>query len=218
MINILPDAIKNTLMYTKLRFWIKTRMKKWKIKKWEKEGNPFPPPPVYKHQTLRNHADQYNLKIFVETGTLYGDTIAAMMDSFDHLFSIELSRKYYEISKKRFAGKDKVSIIHGDSGIEIEKVLEKIDLPALFWLDGHYSSGDTARGDKDTPILEELTHIFNTQQKGHVIIIDDAVSFGNDPGYPSFEELCNHIKRYRPDVIIEMENNIIRITPSLVHG
>ena len=122
----------------------------------------------------------------------------------------------FERARKRFVSNDKVTIIHGDSGIEIEKVLNWLDQPALFWLDGHFSEGDTAKGDNDTLIIEELTHILNSQIEGHVIIIDDAHHFGKDPDYPSIEILSGFIRALRPDTKIEVENNSIRITPNRV--
>ena len=208
----IPQFITKTLIYTQLRLWTKMRLQKWIIAKWDKRGRPSPPPPVFKHQTIRDYAKRYKLRIFVETGTYYGDTIAAVRSSFDKLYSIELGRDRYERARKRFVRKDKVTILHGDSGIEIEKVLNWLDHPALFWLDGHFSEGDSNRGDKDTPIIEELTHILNSQIEGHVILIDDAHYFGKDPDYPRIEELCDLIGGLKTNTKIEVENNMIRIT------
>jgi hypothetical protein len=70
--------------------------------------------------------------------------------------------------------------------------VRRIDQPALFYLDGHYSGGITARAAKDTPIYEELSHIFEHDPR-HVIVIDDARCFGRDPDYPSLHELREFI-------------------------
>ena len=209
----IPKFITKTLLYTQLRLWTKMRLQKWIIAKWEKQGRPSPPPPVFKHQTIRDYAKRFKLRVFVETGTYIGDTVAAVMRSFDKLYSIELSRDFYEIARKRFERKDKVTIIHGDSGIEIHKVINWLDQPALFWLDGHFSGGVTAKGDKDTPIIEELTHIYDSKLDGHVIIIDDAHYFGTDPAYPSIEDLRMFIRSKKPDNKVDIKDNIIRITP-----
>ena len=137
-----------------------------------------------------------------------------MKNYFGRIYSIELSNELYEKAKRRFADDDRIKIIHGDSGIELGKLIASLDQPALFWLDGHYSGGETAKGDKDTPIYEELTHIFNSQQRGHVVIIDDARCFGTDPAYPSIDELSKFIKANSPEIVkIEVENDSIRIFP-----
>lgn len=178
---------------------------------WERHGRPAPPPHMVKERTIRDYAEKSGVRILIETGTYYGEMVEAMKPYFDQIFSIELSKELYENAKKKFAGDERIEIIHGDSGIELGKLLGRIDDPALFWLDGHYSAGVTARGEKDTPIYEELTHIFNSKQRGHVVIIDDARCFGADPAYPSIEELCDFIRSRRPDANIGIENDSIRI-------
>jgi hypothetical protein len=80
-------------------------------------------------------------------------------------------------------------------------------------LDGHYSAGETAQSHKDNPIFEELQHIFDTPDRGHVIIIDNARCFGMDPDYPSIEQLSDFVKSQRPNVDISVQYDIIRITP-----
>lgn len=186
---------------------------RWELNEWVRRGRPAPPPHIVKQLTIREFAEKREVRVLIETGTYYGDMVEAMKDYFSRIYSIELSRELYEKAKQRFAGDDKVKIIHGDSGIELGKLIASLDQAAVFWLDGHYSEGVTARGDKDTPIYEELTHIFNSPQKGHVIIIDDARLFGTDPAYPSIDELSRFAKAKNPNVTIEVENDSIRIVP-----
>jgi hypothetical protein len=182
---------------------------------WEKCGKPSPPPPIVKQRTLQNYSKRFGLKILVETGTYYGDMVEAMKEDFDRLYSIELSKELYEKAKERFKKAKNIELICGDSGRELGSLMSKLDQPALFWLDGHYSGGVTARGDKDTPIYEELDHILHSPDRGHVIIIDDARLFGNDPGYPSIQELTDFIKSINPNLDIVVQHDIIRITPVL---
>jgi len=91
--------------------------------------------------------------------------------------------------------------------------MARLQQPALFWLDGHYSGEVTAKGDKNTPIYEELTHIWNAPDLGHVILIDDARCFGREAGYPSLEELFAFIRSKKSNVEIAVQNDSIRITP-----
>ncbi len=82
----------------------------------------------------------------------------------------------------------------------------------MFWLDGHYSAGVTAIGECDTPVMDELRHIFQSEITGHVVIIDDARCFGNGSGYPSIEALKTFILSKKNDVDIYIEQDSIRIT------
>lgn len=216
MKKLLKKIVKMTPFYYPLKNWGQTRRSERELIEWERSGRPVPPPHIVKQRTLRSFAKKFGLKILVETGTLHGDMVEAMKRDFDQIYSIELSKELYEKVRKRFKNEGKIKLIHGDSGIELGNLIDKIDQPALFWLDGHYSAGKTARGDKDTPIYEELAHIFNTQDRGHVIIIDDARCFGADPAYPCIEKLSDFIKSKKPDTNIAVDDDSIRITPNKV--
>ncbi|OGV43304.1 MAG: hypothetical protein A2X46_06610 [Lentisphaerae bacterium GWF2_57_35] len=216
MKQLLIQLIKNTPLYQPLIKWIIRRQQKRDLVEWEKKGRPVPPPHIVKQRTLRAFAKKFGLKILVETGTYYGDMVEAMKGDFNRIYSIELGKELYEKAKKRFEGEGKVELIHGDSGFVLKNLIERIDEPALFWLDGHYSAGVTAKGGKVTPIYEELTHIFKGADRGHVIIIDDARCFGKSPDYPSLKDLSDFIRSNKPDAHIAIEDDSIRITPSLV--
>ncbi len=205
MKQLLKMLIKRTPLYRPLRKWAKTRREKRELIEWEKRGKPVPPPHIVKQRALKSFAERFGLKILVETGTYYGDMVEAMKIYFDKIYSIELSKELHQQARARFGGESKIELIQGDSGIELANVIERIDQPALFWLDGHYSGGVTAKGDKETPIYEELTHIFNAQDRRHVIIIDDARCFGDD--------IIAFIRSKRPGAIVSIEDDSIRITP-----
>jgi hypothetical protein len=169
-----------------------------------------------KERVLLDYARTYGLKVFVETGTYYGDMVAAMKPFFDEIYSIELSSELFAISQRRFRADRHVHLVHGDSATEVEHVVKRIDRSALFWLDGHFSAGVTAKGSKDTPVFEELAHIFAAGHLPHVVVIDDARCFGTNPEYPTLEELLEFVRTRRPDADITVESDCVRIAPKRV--
>lgn len=187
---------------------------RWAIIKWERNGRPVPPPHMVKQRMLRRIARRYGLRILVETGTYYGDMVEAMKMDFERIYSIELSQELCGKARERFRRDKHIKIVHGDSARELESVIDSITQPALFWLDGHYSSGPTAKGEKDTPVIEELEHIFDTEDPGHVIVIDDARNFGTCAAYPSMEEILSFIRAKRPAADVVVEDDCIIITPA----
>jgi hypothetical protein len=134
--------------------------------------------PSIDYEFLSQLTDDYrNYKFFVETGTHHGETIFKMEPYFDKLVTIECSEYYYKNTKDRYNG-NKISFILGDSSIVFDSLLPTINDKCIFFLDGHYSSGNTGRGSKDCPLVEEITHIANFFKHDAIIIIDDYRLFG----------------------------------------
>lgn len=213
MLAMLEKLLEITPLYHPLRNRSQKRKQQAEYDSWVQSGRRLPVPHLAKQLTLREYAQEYSLKILVETGTYRGDMVEALKDDFDRIYSIELSEYLYHKAVKRFRSDRNVHLLRGDSGIELGHLMDRITVPALFWLDGHYSAGVTAKGEKDTPIFEELQHILKQCDQRHVILIDDARCFGSDPAYPSVRELHEFIMTLRNDVAFEVEDDSIRITP-----
>lgn len=214
MINTIKVLLKSTPIYDPLRNWLAKNNLQSEYAAWEKAGKPSPPPHLVKQQALTSIAEQYELTTLVETGTFYGDMVAAMQPHFSQIYSIEVSQTLYEKAKKRFKKSVNVTLILGDSGVALAQLVTQLTEPTLFWLDGHYSGGITEKGEKDTPVFEELAHIFDANLKQYVVIIDDARCFGTDPAYPTIEALSSFIKAKLPNATIEVKNDGIRIVPN----
>jgi hypothetical protein len=117
---------------------------------------------------------------FIETGTYMGETILRFVDDFEKVFTIELSYELYNEFNKKEYNRDKLKSILGDSSIMIGEVIDELLGNSIFFLDGHYSSCNTARGDKDVPLNEELKIINDNFKYESLIIIDDLRLFGTN--------------------------------------
>jgi hypothetical protein len=121
-----------------------------------------------------------------------------------------LSLDLFNDAKRRFNNDKNVTIIQGDSGKVLPKILSEINEPAIFWLDGHYSAGITARGEKECPIFEELDAIFNHSKHNHILLIDDARFFNGQGDYPTISALTDYIKSKNGEYKVEVKHDIIR--------
>lgn len=213
MTPVLENILKKMRLYHPLRNRLLRRRGRREVAAWQRAGRPVPPPPAAKHENLRACARKYGLRVLVETGTYRGDTIQALRNDFARIYSIELSPALFAQAQDRFRSAPNVELIHGDSGEKLADLMRRLDQPALFWLDGHYSAGITAKGDKITPIFEELGHIFSAPPRPHAIVIDDARLFGTDPGYPTLEELIRFVRAHGPNVDVSVQDDGILIVP-----
>jgi len=182
------------------------------LKEWKENGRPAPPPHIVKQMAIQEYQKQSDYSVFVETGTYMGDMIEAQKPYFKELHSIELSEDLYHKAIKRFKHDHNVFIVQGDSAKVLPEVMDKISKPAIFWLDGHYSAGPTARGDKDCPIYGEINSIFNNSDLPHILLIDDARDFNGSNDYPTIDELTAYVKHKRSDYKVEVKDDIIRVS------
>jgi hypothetical protein len=183
------------------------------IRLWLKAGKPVPPPQVVKRRIVSSYASEFRPTTFIETGTYLGDMDYAVKGMFQAIFSIELSEDLWRRAANRFRANSHIQILQGDSGQLLPQVLSSISNNCLFWLDGHYSGGITAKGNSETPVVKELEAIFVHKAQGHVILIDDARCFNGTHDYPTLDRLQELVALNRPDYAFSVLNDVIRIHP-----
>ena len=126
---------------------------------------------------------------FIETGSYLGDGIQLAIESgFDEIFSIEVSDKHVKLCQNRFQNYDNVKILKGDSMYELPKLLEEYKNEKFtYWLDGHYSHGDT----------------------GEIIYVDDMRILRNLNSEVNLENIISVIKKYKNNFKISYEDSTL---------
>lgn len=165
------------------------------MRAWIDAGRPVPVPHPVKVRNILAVAELFGLKTLVETGTQAGATLAATLDYFDRLYSIEIYAPSVLAARRRFAAWPKVTIIEGDSATALPELVKTISEPILFWLDGHYSGKGAGMGEEHSPIVAEIAHIRELRPPGRdAIIIDDARLFVGKDGYPPLDKFMADMK------------------------
>jgi hypothetical protein len=215
----LKDVIRNTPLYPVYRNFRNERAAKKRkarlheeYESWLRNGSPVPPPHLVKQRAIKEYAAKYRPSIFIETGTYMGDMVDAFLTEFEVIYSIELDRQLCNDARVRFRKHPHVNILLGDSGQVLTELLPRIGGGALFWLDGHYSGGITAKGAVATPILSELREIFSHKHaREHIILIDDARMFNGHGDYPTLAAI-EHLARDSGFTNFSVADDIIRLT------
>jgi hypothetical protein len=123
----------------------------------------------------------YNIyECFIESGSYMGSTIDNIKNNFNEINTIELNENLHKFCKKKFKNVYNINCIQGNSIIELENILKKNNKNIIFFLDAHYSGGETSRSEEDVPLLEELKVINKYFKNNGIIIIDDLRLFNTN--------------------------------------
>ena len=195
------------------RDWRFRRRNRALIRAWRREGCPPPAPDLLKYDVIRGYARRHGARILIETGTFYGNAIFTLRNDFTLIHSIELAPALHALNTRELAHLPHIRLHLGDSASVLPGLLKDLTGPALFWLDGHFCAGPSARAESDTPIGSELGHLLAQSVGKHVVLIDDARLFTGRDGYPDLADLRDLVRRHRPHATCEVAMDIIRIAP-----
>jgi len=164
--------------------------------------------------------DSMKLDVFVEGGTYKGGTAKNMSTKFRKVYTIEKSDVMFNEAKENLKDIENVVMLKGDTREHLQDILEKND-NLLFWLDAHWSGGDTYGEEDECPLVEELEIIFK-YDKNHIILIDDARLFLAPPPLPhkfkNWQSLSDIIKVIPKDwELIEYED-VMYIYPEKINN
>jgi hypothetical protein len=151
---------------------------------WKLRSHPVRSPHLLKQRTVIEYADKFALRTLVETGTYYGEMVAAVKNHFDRVYSIEYDPALAHRATRRFERDPRVRILEGDSAVVLPELLKSLTDPALFWLDAGYWGWDQLHRDPER-LSVEVESILSRAATGHVILMDDARMLNASPTAPS---------------------------------
>ena len=181
---------------------------------WKLRGKPPRSPHLLKQRTVREYGEKYELRTLVETGTYYGEMVAAMKSRFEQIYSVEQTPALARRAAQRFTRHPNIQILEGDSRQLLPELLKSLSHPSLFWLDAGYYGWSGTQGDRGR-LTVELEAILRHPVKGHIILIDDARGFNGREGALTVEEFKRSVESEFPDRVVEVKYDILRITPRL---
>jgi hypothetical protein len=163
---------------------------------------------------------RFDLRCFVETGTLFGNTASWAARVFPTVYTIEAEEALWEAARRRHAHLSNVRFILGQSPAQLSALTPTLDRP-LFWLDAHWSGGYTAGEKAECPLLDELAAISAAGLTEAFILIDDARMFLSPPPlphkwqqWPALSDVMNALRACANPWITVKDDVIIAVPPS----
>jgi len=202
----MPSVLRNTI-----KDFIDPVTSRIRYIRWTAAGRPIPAPNPVKREIIRGYARDFDLNVLVETGTYYAETVRGLRNDFRQIYSIELDERLYDLAVSRCKRQANAVLLQGDSSQRILDVISRLSDPALFWLDAHYSGGETARGDLDTPIHAELIAVLG-DGRPHVVLVDDMREFVNSAqDYPALDAVGRIARDH--GYVMSTALDVIRLVP-----
>ena len=165
-------------------------------------------------------AARCGMRTFVETGTYHGSTARWASTHFDRVVTVERAPSLYDQAISRSAGHDNIEFVLGDSREVLAELLPKLPDRAVFWLDGHWSGGETYGAGDECPLLGELAAI-GASHTEHSLFIDDAHLFMSAPPrphdpeeWPTIDEVIFALQRPEKTYAIAVVENVIVAVPN----
>jgi hypothetical protein len=134
---------------------------------------------------------------------------------YPHIYSIEPNVEFYKEALNIFKGSN-VTLFNNVSENTLPTLLPTLKGNLNFWLDGHYSGGETFKGNKECPIKDELNSIevnFDNFEKISIFIDDVRLFLSSANDYPSIDYLVDWSRRLNMrwriehDIFIIQKNN-----------
>lgn len=164
---------------------------------------------------LRAQAD---LSRVVETGTFKGVTARRLAAVFPSVTTIELSETLHRRASESLRDLPQVTALQGHSVSRLAELRDPTQ-PTLYFLDGHWSGGNTEGADDECPALEEIQAIAG----GHpddCLIVDDARLFASAPPppckpdhWPTLIELFDALRAQWPDHLVTVIDDQVIAVP-----
>ena len=159
-----------------------------------------------------------NCTAFVETGTFQGATTRWAANHFAIVHTIERSESLYIVQRETLARLPGVTPHLGDSRTILPGVVSGLGQQrAVYWLDGHWSGGETAGEGDECPVIDELACL--AERNEDIILIDDARLFlcapphpHNPSQWPTIADVVSRIAR-PGERFVQIVDDVIFIIP-----
>jgi hypothetical protein len=164
-------------------------------------------------------AREFQIRNFVETGTYQGATARFASQHFARVVTIEGSESLHRSAKQQLLRCANIECLCGDSRHHLARIVRDLRGPTLFWLDAHWSGGETFGEQAECPIMDELSAIYENADEAFTLI-DDARFFVSLPpvphditAWPTYFEIADTVRQRASETFITLYADAILLAP-----
>jgi len=158
---------------------------------------------------------------FIETGTYNGGTTKWASNHFESVYTVERAKNLYDEYNQELSEIKGIAPYLGDSRAVLPEIMKQVgDQPSVFWLDGHWSGGETAGEEDECPLLGELACLAN--RFDDIILIDDARLFlcappsPHDPSqWPGISDVISALPESGERHFVQVIEDVVFIVPKV---
>ncbi len=125
--------------------------------------------------------ERFGLTRFVETGTFHGATARWAAEHFPRVATIEAAPALHARAVAKSRDHANIDFLLGDSRTHL-RALAADSAPTVYWLDAHWSGGETAGATDQCPVADEVAIV--AARDDAFILVDDARLFLAPPPAP----------------------------------
>jgi hypothetical protein len=127
--------------------------------------------------------------------------------------TVERSDEFYERARQVLEPLANVRQVKSHSG-EALRSLDSREGGTLYWLDAHWSGGETAGSDDPCPLIAELDAI-GAGDPNDCLLIDDAREFSSPPDdrWPTLVEVLDAVRRERSGHYVTVVHDLVLAVP-----
>jgi len=162
----------------------------------------------------------FKVDCFVETGTYLGETANWAAGEFPQVFSIEASPELHQQATEKFQDRENLHLLLGSSSLVLKRLVPKAPSKVIYWLDAHWSDGNTFGEQCECPLLDEIAAI-GLRKHEAFILIDDARLFLAPPPpphkpahWPDIAAVCKALREKDDSRYIVVVEDVIVAVPA----
>ncbi|MGQ9818869.1 MAG: FkbM family methyltransferase [Candidatus Kapaibacteriales bacterium] len=167
---------------------------------------------------------RFNIENFVVVGTYLGETTLWASNYFKRVHSIEASSNYYRTVSRKLQNINNITLHLGISTNLLPNILSNLKGANLFYLDEHWTIGNTFFGDSECSVIPEIKLISSYSENNFIFInnanmfISPTLHLHNPSQWSTIDAIITSLQKQKTESHIVVYDDVIISAPFYAKG